>query len=183
MQRKSFYLVKKETMLQPIPFHLSLVRGGIGKNYVVKHYRKKIVITKFPDMTGIIASKGQKKCRKVFKDAVAYAKAIIYNDEQKKMLLERVGSGRNLFNAAIKEYMKKVKPEKTKPCTITNKRDIKIYKPSKRNPNVPDVKRYPSVLFYYNARSGKLKSNRIRYFKLKSLFVLSYFIFTFCLLI
>lgn len=143
-------------MIQPIPFHLSLVHGSIGKNYVVKHYRKRIVITKFPDMTGIIASKGQKECRKVFKDAVAYAKAIIYNGEKKKMLRERAGSGRNLFNAAIKEYMKKVKFEKTHPCTLTNKRDIKIYKPSKRYPTVPDFKRYPGVLFYHSVRSGKI---------------------------
>lgn len=86
-----------------------MIQGSIGKRYVVKHYQYGIVVTKFPDMKGIIASRKQKVCRNTFKEAVAYAREIIRNPEKKKALLTRIGKGKKLYQAAIKEYMQRVK--------------------------------------------------------------------------
>src|SRR5665647_797308 len=66
----------KEFNMKRMPFLLNLIQGSIGKKYVVKHYRKGIVVTKYPHMTGIIASKKQVVCRASFAEAAAYARDI-----------------------------------------------------------------------------------------------------------
>ena len=45
-----------------LPWLLTFVRGAIGKEYVIKHYRYGIIKTKYPDMTNIVASPGQRSC-------------------------------------------------------------------------------------------------------------------------
>ena len=62
---------------------VNLYRGAIGKDYVIKRFGRDIVLSKFPDMTNIIPSAGQQKCREQFKEAVAYAKMVMNNPEQK----------------------------------------------------------------------------------------------------
>ena|GEM_PF-2990344 len=95
--------------MKKVPFLLSIIQGAIGKKYVVKHYQYGIVVTKFPDMKGIIASRKQKVCRDAFKEAVAYARDIIQDAEKKKALQKRIGKRKKLYQAAIKEYMQRVK--------------------------------------------------------------------------
>jgi hypothetical protein len=85
------------------------ISGAIGKQIVFKQYKDRQVVTKFPDMSGIIPSAGQRKCRNLFKEAVAYAKAINNDPEKKKAYLRKTAKKRNVFNAAISEYMKKAK--------------------------------------------------------------------------
>jgi hypothetical protein len=92
--------------IHTLPFRLRWAQGAIGKKFVIKHYKKRRVITKFPDMTRIIASKEQRKCRDLFKEAVAYALSIIRNKEKKeewrKKLRKKSG---DVYNALIKAYM------------------------------------------------------------------------------
>ena len=95
--------------MKKVPFLLSMIQGAIGKKYVVKHYQYGIVVTKFPDMKGIIASRKQKVCRDTFKEAVAHAREIIHDAEKKKALQKRIGKGKKLYQAAIKEFMQRVK--------------------------------------------------------------------------
>src|SRR5258708_3899420 len=59
----------------------SMIRGAIAKQYVIKRYGNKQVVTKYPDMTNIIASTGQLECRNLFKEAVAFAKTVFYDEE------------------------------------------------------------------------------------------------------
>ena len=61
-----------------------MIRGSIGKKFCIKHYNWGIIKTKFPDMTRIIASPGQHKCRDLFREAVAYAKTVIIDKEKKR---------------------------------------------------------------------------------------------------
>ena len=95
--------MKKKTFLK--------IRGAIGKEIVFKQYKDGQVISKFPDMSRIIASSGQRTYRNLFKEAVAYAKDINNDPEKKKAYQKKVGKNKIVFNAAISEYMKRVKQE------------------------------------------------------------------------
>ena len=90
---------------EPIPLLLTWIRGAIGKEFVIKHYWYGVVKTKFPDMTKIIASAGQRKCRNLFKEAVAYAKTVIADPVKKKEWEKKVKIKYRVFNRVIKEYM------------------------------------------------------------------------------
>ena len=93
-----------------MPLHIGWIRGSIGKEFVVKLYGNKKVMTKFPDMTRIIASKGQRECRDLFKDAVAFAKTAIADPDTKLLWKKRLKVPlHRIFNAIIKLYMKTAK--------------------------------------------------------------------------
>jgi hypothetical protein len=85
------------------------ISGAIGKQIVFKQYKDRQVVTKFPDMSGIVASAAQRNCRDRFKEAAAFAKGINNDPEKKKAYLRKTAKKRNVFNAAISEYMKKAK--------------------------------------------------------------------------
>jgi hypothetical protein len=87
------------------------ISGAIGKKIVVKQYKEGEVITKFPDMSGITASEGQRDCRNFFREAVAFARAIVNDPEKKKLYQKKAGKNQTVFNAAISEYMKKMRIE------------------------------------------------------------------------
>ncbi len=105
--------MKKAYIKKPVlPFSLRLIRGAIGKKFVIKHYKYGIVKTKYPDMTKIIASIKQRKCRDGFKEAVAYAKQVISDDALKKAWQKKIKRRNGVFNSAIKFYMLKNKRDK-----------------------------------------------------------------------
>jgi hypothetical protein len=85
------------------------ISGAIGKQIVIKQYKDGQVITKFPDMSKIIASSGQRNCRNLFKEAVAFARTINNDPEKKKAYLKKIQKNQTVFNAAISEYMKRGK--------------------------------------------------------------------------
>ena len=103
---------------EPIPLLLTWIRGAIGKEFVIKHYRYGVVKTKFPDMTKIIASAGQRKCRNLFKEAVAYAKTVMVDPVKKKEWQKRIKIKYRVFNRIIKEYMLAAKEMKEKRIRI-----------------------------------------------------------------
>ncbi len=80
-------------------------RGQIGKQIVVKRYGKKTVITAYPDMSRVKPSQLQKKKRKVFAEAVAYAQLINNDPVLKATYKRKVKKGQTVYHAAIKEYM------------------------------------------------------------------------------
>jgi len=85
------------------------ISGAIGKQIVYKQYKDGLVVTKFPDMSRIIASAGQRKCRNLFKEAVAFARGINNDPEKEKAYLGKTPKNQSVFNAAISEYMKRMK--------------------------------------------------------------------------
>jgi hypothetical protein len=87
------------------------IRGAIGKQVVHKQYKRGEVVSKYPDMSRIVASSRQRGCRNLFKEAVAYARDINNDPEKKKAYQKKIGRNKIVFNAAISEYMKKVKEE------------------------------------------------------------------------
>lgn len=87
-------------------------RGHVDKTIVIKQYATKTVITADPDMSNVAWSAAQLHERSRFQEAVAYAKAIINDPEQKAALQARLGRRKRVFNAAISEYMRKPVPAK-----------------------------------------------------------------------
>jgi hypothetical protein len=73
-----------------VPLQWQNIRGSIGKQIVIKHYSWGVIMTKFPNMSGIIASAKQRKCRNIFKEAVVYAQAVIADPIKKKEWQSRI---------------------------------------------------------------------------------------------
>ena len=93
-----------------IPKHLWYVRGGFKGHFVIKHYRGGVVVmTKFPDMSGIIASVRQRRCRNLFARAVVYAKSVIGDPELKAAWQKKIRRRNGVYNKAIKAFMLKEK--------------------------------------------------------------------------
>jgi hypothetical protein len=108
-------------MKAELPLSLKLIRGAIGKEFVIKHYKDGAVKTKYPYMSEIVASAQQKRCRNLFKEAVAYAKEVIADRERKNRWQKKLRKSNGVYNAAIKEYMLREKKAKQKELIITNR--------------------------------------------------------------
>ena len=93
--------------MKRIPFLYRLVRGAIGKRFVVKHYRGgQVVVTRYPDMRGIIPSEEQKRRRRLFTRAVRYARKVYATPalkEERRRLLRRP---HRLFQALMKDWFR-----------------------------------------------------------------------------
>lgn len=88
---------------------LTGVRGRIG-DIIIKQYSYGTVITKVPDMPKRQElSPLQELRRKHFADAVQYAKSIIRDRQKKAEYAKTLPPGRQVFNAALQEYLRKVK--------------------------------------------------------------------------
>ncbi|MEP7106583.1 MAG: hypothetical protein ABI760_01350 [Ferruginibacter sp.] len=92
-----------------LPLHLRMIRGGVGKSFCIKHYEWGIIKTKFPDMSRIKASAGQRTSRNLFREAVAYAKTVIADREKKAAWQKRLKRRNGVYNEAVKAYMLKDK--------------------------------------------------------------------------
>ena len=102
------YFAEKNFMISA-PYPLSMISGSIGKKIVVRQYRNGTVISKYPDMNNIVASEGQKNCRNLFKEAVAFARSINNTPAKKAEYMQKVQRGKTVYNMAVKEYMLQAK--------------------------------------------------------------------------
>lgn len=92
-----------------LPLSYQIIRGAIGKKFVIKQYAFGIVKTKFPDMKEIIATEAQRQCRNDFIKAVAFAKAILQEPSSKRQWQQKLKVKRRLFNAILKYYLQQPK--------------------------------------------------------------------------
>ncbi|HMK25297.1 MAG TPA: hypothetical protein VK483_04640 [Chitinophagaceae bacterium] len=88
---------------------LNDVSGGIGKQFVVKQYAHGTVLSAYPDMSHVKYSKLQKLKQGIFAQAVAFARSIVHNPDKKKAFAKRLKKNERVYNAAIKEYLRKHK--------------------------------------------------------------------------
>ncbi len=79
--------------------------GKINNQLVFKTYSYGTITSKVPDMSNIIASDKQKTERSKFKDAVAYAKAVIADPQKKAAIARRTPKGKLVYHQAIREYL------------------------------------------------------------------------------
>ena len=113
-----------------VPEHLLNVQGGFKNHFVIKHYKYGVIKTKWPDMSRIISSTGQRKCRNLFKEAVAYAKTVIADPVKKAEWQKRIRRPNGVYNKAITQYMLQAKRqiEKQKEMEEINKLIRKAFK-------------------------------------------------------
>ena len=65
-------------------------------------------------MSRIIASASQRKCRNLFREAVAYAKTVIADPVKKEAWQKRLKRHNGVYNAAITQYMMEAKKQQQK---------------------------------------------------------------------
>ena len=90
-----------------LPFIYRIIRGAIGKRFVIKHYKHGIIKTKFPNMKNIIPSEAQKQRRRLFRLAVKYAQSIYANPALKEEKRRMHRRPKRLFQSLMKEWFKK----------------------------------------------------------------------------
>jgi hypothetical protein len=86
--------------------HLS---GQLNKELVFKSYSYGMVVTKYPDMSKVKPSELQLREKSRFKEAVAYAKALIQDPFKKAELQATLPKGKSAYHQAIKDYLSKDK--------------------------------------------------------------------------
>ena len=129
-----------------LPLLYRIIRGGIGKDFVIKHYGYGPIRTKFPDMSRIVASVAQRKCRDRFKKAVQYANTIMADPVLKAGVRKRIRRKHGVFNAVIKEYMLREKRQNEVELALVNRM---LYKALHRNVS-PDIQKEKRELIIYN---------------------------------
>jgi hypothetical protein len=101
-----------------VPHHLYTLRGGMN-GYVIKHLHRsrkgrrkkvKVILTKFPDMSRVVASPKQRQQRNLFKEAEAFAKKVIAHPELKQAWHQYYSLRRKrVYTHAIRLYMQYLK--------------------------------------------------------------------------
>jgi len=79
--------------------------GRIG-DIVFKQYKQGVVISKVADMSNVKATAKQKKARKEFAAAVAYARKISLDPALRKAFARKIGKNESVYHSAIKAYYK-----------------------------------------------------------------------------
>ena len=92
-----------------MPAHYRFIRGSIGKSFVIRHTPWGIFMSKYPDMSKIKASRAQRRCRNLFREAVSWAKQVIANPVYKQAWQKKLRRSNGVYNAAITQYMLKEK--------------------------------------------------------------------------
>ncbi|MGF1925641.1 MAG: hypothetical protein ACQUHE_15810 [Bacteroidia bacterium] len=82
--------------------------GKVG-SVIFKNYRDKTVISKVPDMSGVIKTEKQLMRQYLFSAAQAYAKSIINDPVQKQEFMKTIPKGKLVYQAAISKYLKEHK--------------------------------------------------------------------------
>ncbi len=81
-------------------------KSKIG-DIVIKKYGDKTVVSKYPDMSNIIASGAQREKRNRFAEAVCYAKTINSSKILRNDFLKRVGEVKSVYQSALKEFLQR----------------------------------------------------------------------------
>ena len=87
-------------------FILQGISGKIG-DIVVKQYPYGTVVTKVPDMSNVKSTRLQKKKRKKFKEAVAFAQKILADPKTKAAFKAKLRRGQTVYHAALSQYLKR----------------------------------------------------------------------------
>jgi hypothetical protein len=82
------------------------LRGKIGRQFVVKQYGDKIVISSYPRKSKKKPSPLQKNQRIKFLEAVAYAKAAKADPEKAASYNKTKLKGQTIYHAALSDFMK-----------------------------------------------------------------------------
>ena len=103
-------------MLTPysLPPALLKISGALGKKIVVKQCSNKQVVTRYPNMGGIVATQEQKGNRRLFARAVRYAQSFYWKPELKAEWKRKLRRPRRLFQALMKQYYRQLRQREEK---------------------------------------------------------------------
>lgn len=91
---------------------LKKMSGHIGKQFVIKQYGDKTIISSYPDMSNRKLSPKQVEMTKKMTDANAYARQILSDETKRNAAQLRLNVTRNrLYTALIRDYFQKLKLE------------------------------------------------------------------------
>ena len=93
--------------MKRLPFIYRMIRGAIGKRFIIKHYSYGAVMTRYPNMKNIIPSEAQKQRRRLFKKAVLYAQSVYAKPALKEEKRRTMRRPKRLFQALMKEWFRK----------------------------------------------------------------------------
>lgn len=85
---------------------LTYMKGTLEDRVYKMYPGNRVVVTKIPDMSNIVATQDQKDQRSLFQRAVAFAKLVNNDPELKKLHKKKVKSGHYVYQYLVKQYMK-----------------------------------------------------------------------------
>ena len=88
---------------------LAGISGHIGKEIVIKQYADKVVVSKYPDMSKVKASAGQKKSRKTIGEANRYASKVLKDPKLRKQFEKKLKPGEVLYQKIKQHYFNQLK--------------------------------------------------------------------------
>ena len=148
-----------------LPLNLLMIRGAVGKSFVIKHYKFGVFMTRFPDMTKIVASKKQRVRRDLFAEAVAWAKTVIADKTKKEEWQKRLKRTKRVYHAAIKEFMLR-ENKKLRLAEQGQSTNREIAARETNIPNIPlTVKRNPFFQFLPRVSPTSQNSQKLSFFK------------------
>ncbi len=94
--------LKKDALLEGLS-------GTIGRELVFKQYADKVVVSKYPDMSGIKPSPLQALQRSRMKKATAYASLVMRDPILRASYEKQLKPGENLYQKAKKDYFERLR--------------------------------------------------------------------------
>ncbi len=94
---------------------LKNISGGIGKQFVIKQYKGKIVIARYPCKYKRKHSPLKNIYEDRFKEAIKYARVIMQNNALAAGYKSKLQPGQRLYNYLISEYLLKEKRKSSSP--------------------------------------------------------------------
>jgi hypothetical protein len=88
---------------------LNVLTGSLGKELVIKQYKDKVVVSKYPDMSKVKPSKAQLAGRERMKEATAYALSILRDPLLKARFEKTIGPDESVYHKAKKQYFERIK--------------------------------------------------------------------------
>ena len=81
------------------------LQGTIGQELVFKHYTKKVVVGKYPDMSKVEPSERQKLQRAKMKEANAYAQQVMISPELRAIYEKDLQEGESLYKKVVQSFL------------------------------------------------------------------------------
>jgi hypothetical protein len=80
--------------------------GSIDKSIVIKNYRGKTIVCKYPRMPLVEPSEKQKRQRQKMKEAVAFASGVLKNERLRALYAQRVKKSLSLYHHLVQLHLK-----------------------------------------------------------------------------
>ena len=99
----------------------SFIRGAIGKEYVVRRYGNKHIISKYPNRSHVKPTRREEENRMRFKDAIEFAKKVMADESLTQEIKKLTSCGNYIYTAAIKYYFKQHRLQEDKALLQTDR--------------------------------------------------------------